>query len=66
MILPHLHPGINAEFKRDVLRSRRETDHSFSKMAIDQSHEQNNAVVREDGVAIGLTESLTEHFSGGW
>ena len=29
----------------------------FLKMAFDQSHEQNNAVVREDGGAIGLTES---------
>ena len=35
----------------------KKTDHSFLKMAIDQSHEQNNAVAKEDGGAIGLTES---------
>lgn len=29
----------------------------FSKMALDQAHEQNNAVIKGDGGAVGLTES---------
>ena len=44
--------------RRDILRSRRQTILLFFlKMAFDQLHQQNNAVVREDGGAIGLTES---------
>ena len=31
----------------------------FSTMAIDQAHEQNNAVIKGDGGAIGLTEDQT-------
>lgn len=33
------------------------TDHLFSKIALDHAHEQNNAIVKGDGGAIGLTES---------
>ena len=33
------------------------TEHSFSNMAIDQAHEQNNCIVKDDGGAVGLTES---------
>ena len=33
------------------------TNHSFSKIAIDQVHEQNNAVVKGNDGAVGLTES---------
>ena len=32
------------------------TSHVFSNLAIDQAHEQNNAVVKDDGGAVGLTE----------
>ena len=34
----------------------KETDSKFSNIAIDQAHEQNNAIVKGDGGAIGLTE----------
>ena len=34
----------------------RKTDNPFSNIAIDQAHERNNAVVKDDGGAIGLTE----------
>ncbi|CAE1246682.1 unnamed protein product [Acanthosepion pharaonis] len=32
------------------------TDRKFSAMAIDQAHEQNNAVIKVDGEAVSLTE----------
>ena len=35
----------------------RKSCRSFSAIAIDQAHEQNNALVKGDGGAIGLTES---------
>ena len=31
---------------------------AFSAIAIDQAHEQNNAAVKGDGDAVGLTENL--------
>ena len=35
----------------------KKTTHAFSAMAIDQAHEQNNAFVKGDGGAVGLTEN---------
>ena len=35
----------------------KKTAHRFSAIAIDQGHEQNNAAVKDDGGAVGLTES---------
>ena len=35
----------------------KKTAHAFSAMAIDQAHEQNNAFVKGDGGAVGLTEN---------
>ena len=35
----------------------KKTAHRFSVIAIDQGHEQNNAAVKDDGGAVGLTES---------
>ena len=35
------------------------TTQSFSAIAIDQAHEQNNAIVKEDGGAVGLTENAS-------
>lgn len=52
------HPEVAQEFYKGnfvVHKSRRE----FSAMAIDQAHEQNNAVIKGDGGAIGLTEDPT-------
>ena len=34
----------------------KKTSHAFSNLAIDQAHEQNNAVVKDGGGAVGLTE----------
>ena len=34
----------------------KKTSHAFSNLAIDQAHEQNNAVVKDDGGAVGLAE----------
>ena len=33
------------------------TSRRFSSIAVDQAHEQNNAFVKEDGGAVGLTEN---------
>ncbi len=49
------HPEVAREFNKGnfvVHKSNRE----FSAMAIDQAHEQNNAVIKGDGGAVGLTE----------
>ena len=37
----------------------KKTSHEFSNLAIDQAHDQNNAVVKDDGGAVGLTECPT-------
>ena len=53
--LEEQHPDLAKEFHKGnfaVRKSRRE----FSGMAIDQAHEQQNAVIKGDGGAIGLTE----------
>ena len=35
------------------------TTRSFSAIAIDQTHKQNNAIVKGDGVAVGLAENAS-------
>ena len=55
MSLEQQHPDVAREFHKGnfvIHKSRRE----FSALAIDQAHEQNNAVIKGDGGAIGLTE----------
>jgi len=55
MLLEEAHPQLAAEFhsgKFVVHKSNRE----FSALAIDQAHEQANAVIKCDGGAIGVTE----------
>ncbi len=50
------HPSIADEFKRGnfvVCKTHRK----FSAMSIDQAHEQNNALVKGDGGAVGLTQN---------
>ncbi len=54
--LSQLHPQIYEEFLKGYFKVQK-TNHSFSKIAIDQAHEQNNAVIKDDGGAVGLTES---------
>ena len=57
MVSPkQLHPNVYAEFLKGnfvVKKSKR----AFSAVAIDQAHEQNNASVKGDGGAVGLTEN---------
>ena len=49
------HPEIYKEF--DLCKfTIRKTESKFSNIAIDQAHKQNNALVKGDGGAIGLTE----------
>ena len=55
LALQRKHPEIYAEFDKGNFTVRK-TDSKFSNIAIDQAHEQNNAIVKGDGGAIGLTE----------
>ena len=51
MVLEEQHPDMASEFHKGNLvihKSRRD----FSAMAIDQAHEQNNAVINGDGVLL--------------
>ena len=57
VILSHLPPSIYAEFMKGHFTVQK-TDHSFLNIAIDQAHEQHNCIVKDDGCAVGLTESL--------
>ena len=55
MSLEKQHPDVAVQFHKGkfvVHKSRRE----FSALAIDQAHEQNNAVIKGDGGAVGPTE----------
>ena len=54
--LPQLHPQIHEEFEHGNFTLAK-TNAPFSAMAIDQAHEQNNAAVKGDGGAIGLTQN---------
>lgn len=54
--LKERHPSVYAEFKQGkfvVQKSR----HLFSKISLDQNHEQENEMIKGDGGAVGLTES---------
>ena len=51
MVLEEQHPDVASEFHKGnfvIQKSRRD----FSAMAIDQAHEQNNAVTKGDGVLL--------------
>lgn len=54
--LPKTHPDIYEEFKAGHFTAQK-TKQVFSVMPIDQAHEQNNACVKGDGGAVGLTEN---------
>jgi hypothetical protein len=54
--LKQCHPGIYAEFLKGNFVVKK-SKHAFSAIAIDQAHEQNNASVKGDGGAVGLTEN---------
>ena len=53
-ILTKKHPEVEAEFKSGNFVVHK-TSNKFSAMALDQAHEQNNALVKGSGGAIGLT-----------
>lgn len=55
MTLEQQHPEVAREFHKGNFVVQKSGRH-FSAMAIDQAHEQNNAVIKGDGGAIGLTE----------
>jgi len=54
--LKQTHPAIFSEFLKGNFTVKK-TSHTFSAIAIDQAHEQNNACVKGDGGAVGLTEN---------
>ena len=56
MSLEKQHPEVAREFHNGNFVVHK-TDRIFSGMAIDQAHEQNNAVIKGDGGAVGLTEN---------
>ena len=56
MLLPILSPSTEGKF-RDGCFVVHKTRNKFSGLAIDQAHEQNNALVKSDGGAVGLTEN---------
>ena len=54
-MLETTHPDIAREFKNGQFVMRK-TKRRFSSIAIDQGHEQNNAVMKDDGGIIGITQ----------
>lgn len=57
MTLEEKHPQIAAAFKAGGFVIHK-TTREFSSMAMDQAHEQANAVIKGDGETIGITEAL--------
>ena len=49
-------PDVYTQFQKGHFVVKKST-HKFSALAIDQAHEQNNASVKDDGGAVGLTEN---------
>ena len=54
--LPTKHPGIAKEFSNGSFTVKK-TSRVFSSIAINQAHEQNNAYIKGDGGAVGLTDN---------
>ena len=54
--LPKTHPDVYREFNAGHFTVQK-TERIFSSIPIDQAHEQNNALVKGDGGAVGLTEN---------
>ena len=55
LVLERMHPAVYTEFFRDHFTVRK-SKHAFSSLAIDQAHEQNNAVIKGNEGTISLTE----------
>ncbi len=56
VLLKECHPNVYAKFLKGNFVVKK-SKHAFSANAIDQAHEQNNASVKGDGGAVGLTEN---------
>ena len=56
MALPMKHPGVAREFGAGNFTVRK-TKNVFSSIPIDQAHEQNNALIKGVGGAVGLTDN---------
>ena len=56
MELPTAHPEIAQEFRAGNFTIQK-TNRPFSNIPIDQAHEQNNAAIKGDGGAVGLTDN---------
>ena len=54
--LPKTHPDVYKEFNAGHFAVQK-TKRTFFSIAIDQAHEQNNALVKGDGGAVGLTDN---------
>lgn len=54
--LPEKHPDVVVRFNAGHFTAKK-TTRAFSAIALDQAHEQNNACVKGDGCAVGLTEN---------
>ena len=56
MGLAEKHPDVAGKFNAGHFTAKK-TTRAFSAMALDQAHEQNNACVKGDGGAVGLTKN---------
>lgn len=54
--LSTVHPEVSKEFMNGNFTVRK-TNRVFSSIALDQAHEQNNAAIKTDGGAVGLTQN---------
>ena len=54
--LPERHPEVARKFREGSFTVQK-TNKIFSSIAIDQAHEQNNACIKGDGGAVGLTDN---------
>ena len=64
LLLEKQHPSVAGEFNKGNFVVHK-SDRTFSAMAIDQAHEQNNAVVKGEGGAIGLTGLTQQQCNAG-
>ena len=63
-VLEEQHPDVASEFhKGNCVIHKSRSD--FTAMAIDKAHEQNNAVIKGDGMLLAWQKTLL-HFEDGW
>ena len=59
--LDQMFPHVALEFKKGLFPVQKTLELFFLSIAIDQVHEQNNAMVKGEGGAVGLTENQNAH-----